>query len=174
MRDAIEITAYGEHRAKVNKERQESRNVAIDPADEPQAAYLDKPRGNDEDELMGLRNTTRLGPDSITLIPVEVVEGGWRVGDMTFAPDHPIDDAIARRLYGRQMRLSRKAVVGHFSGRESPVAFAEHPLLRNFRPLPLVQGRYDQSGIRLRLDAGLGLIYGVSEDSFVPADVGRP
>ncbi|WP_140724739.1 CRISPR-associated helicase Cas3' [Pseudomonas sp. Hp2] len=165
VQNAIEIEAYGEFRAKVNKERQESRNIAIDPRAEPQSAYNDKPRGNDEDDLLGLRNVTRLGRETITLVPVDVVEGGWRVGDSTFAPDQPLDDAAARRLYGRQLRLTRTAVVKHFLGAEPPIGFAEHPLLRNFRPLPLTQGCYVSDGVRLRLDAELGLVYETKEST---------
>lgn len=163
VQDAIEIEAYGQYRAKVNKERQESRNIAIDPAAEPQSAYSDKPRGNDEDDLLGLRNVTRLGRETLTLVPVEVVEGGWRVGEKVFDPDQPLDDATARRLYSRQLRLSRMAVVRHFQAMEPPPAFAEHPLLRHFRPLPLAEGGYGIGGLRLRLHADLGLVYEIEE-----------
>ncbi|MCP1633771.1 CRISPR-associated endonuclease/helicase Cas3 [Kerstersia gyiorum] len=166
VQNAIEIEAYGEYRAKVNKERQQSLNIAIDPSAEPQSAYIDKPRGNDEDDLLGLRNSTRLGRETITLVPIEVDEGGWRVLEEVVSPDQQLDDACARFLYGRQLRLSRMAVVKHFQGMDLPVAFAEHPLLRNFRPLPLTQGGYDLLGIRLRLDAELGLVYEI-EDSNV-------
>ncbi|MFT4192238.1 MAG: CRISPR-associated helicase Cas3' [Comamonas sp.] len=165
VREAIEIEAYGEYRARVNKEWQESRNVAIDPSAEPQAAYNDKPRGNDEDDLLGLRNVTRLGRATVTLVPVDVVEGGWCVDGKTLAPDRPLDDVSARSLYGRQLRLARTAVVRHFQGKELPVAFAEHPLLRNFHPLPLSQGRYECDGVRLQLDAELGLVYEIKEAS---------
>ena len=173
VQNAIEIDAYGQYRAKVNKERQESRNIAINPTVEPQSAYSDKPRGNDEDDLLGLRNVTRLGRETITLVPVEVVEGGWRVGSATFSPDQALDDACARLVYGRQLRLSRMAVVRHFHGIELPVAFAEHPLLRNFYPLPLTQGRYDQPGVHLRLDAELGLVYDAGEEPLIPAGAGK-
>lgn len=174
VQKAIEIEAYGEYRAKVNNERQAARNVAIEPAAEPLAAYRNKPHGNDEADLLGLRNVTRLGRDTITLVPVDVVEGGWRVGDITFDPDRPVDDATARCLYRRQLRLSRRAVVLHFAATEPPAAFAEHPLLRDFRPLPLTQGRYDQPGILLRLDAELGLVFEQAEESCVPAEAGKP
>lgn len=173
VRQAIEIQAYGEYRAKVNKERQEARNIAIEPAVEPQAAYRDKPNGNDEGHLLGLRNVTRLGRETITLVPVEVVEGAWRVGDVTFDPDRAVDDATAYRLYGRQLRLSRMAVVAHFLPTQVPAAFAEHPLLRSFRALPLTAGRYDQPGIHLRLDAELGLVFDQEEQSRIPAEAGK-
>lgn len=165
LQNAIEIEAYGEYRAKVNKERQESRNIAIDPSVEPQSAYSGKPRGNDEDALLGMRNTTRLGRETVTLVPVEVVENGWRVGDTTFDPNQPLDDATARRLYGRQLRLSRMAVVRHFQGMDRPVAFSEHSLLRNFHPLPLTEGCYGVGDMRLRLDAELGLVYETEEST---------
>src|SRR5690606_3455859 len=73
----IEIESYGEYLARVQKERRESFNIAIDPAEEPQLAYNGKPRGSEEGEGVGLENKTRLGAESITLIPLEVVEGGW-------------------------------------------------------------------------------------------------
>jgi len=160
VRRVIEIEAYGKYLAKMNKERQESRNVAIDPSGEPQTAYANKPRGNDEDDLLGLRNVTREGRETVTLVPVEVeVEaGGWRIGDVIFQPDGPIDDALARRLYGRHIRLSGKEIVNHFRGKGVPAAFACHPLLRNFHPLPLTRGAYEKEGIRLKLDAELGLV----------------
>ena len=172
VQNAIEIAAYGEYRAKVNKERQEARNVAIHLEDEPQSAYIDKPRGNDESDLLGLRNVTRLGRESITLIPVDMVEGGWRVADMNIDPAQPLDERAARRLYARQLRLSRTSVVKHFQSVEKPAAFAAHPWLRHCHLLQLTQGRYDQPGIHLRLDAELGLIYTLENEALIPADAG--
>lgn len=160
VREAIEIEAYGEYLAKVSQERQESRNVAIDLMDEPQSAYANKPRGNEEDDLLGLSNVTRKGRDTVTLVPVELHADGWRIGETVFLPDEPVDDALARCLYGRQLRLSRRAVVRHFQELEVPAAFAEHPLLRNFHPLPLVNGVYEGEGMQLELDPDLGLVYG--------------
>ncbi|PJK02351.1 CRISPR-associated helicase/endonuclease Cas3 [Lysobacteraceae bacterium NML75-0749] len=173
VQNAIEITAYGEYRAKVNKERQEACNVTIDPASEPQGAYSGKPRGNDDSDLLGLRNVTRLGRESITLIPVEVTEGGWRVLGMDIDPAQPLDERTARHLYARQLRLSRTAVVKHFQGMEKPATFAEHPWLRHCHLLPLSQGRYAQPSIQLRLDPELGLIYDPEDKAIIPADAGN-
>lgn len=160
----IEIESYGEYLARVQKERRESFNIAIDPAEEPQLAYNGKPRGSEEGEGVGLENKTRLGAESITLIPLEVVEGGWcvRLGEPVFTPDQRLSDALARQLYNRQLKVSRKALVRHFKGEPLPAAF-EHPLLRNCYPLPLQQGRYAQEGLRLRLDDLLGLVYEPAE-----------
>ena len=160
----IEIESYGEYLARVQKERRESFNIAIDPAEEPQLAYNGKPRGSEEGEGVGLENKTRLGAESITLIPLEVVEGGWcvRPGEPVFTPDQRLSDALARQLYNRQLKVSRKALVRHFKGEPLPAAF-EHPLLRNCYPLRLQQGRYAQEGLRLRLDDLLGLVYEPAE-----------
>src|SRR5690606_869086 len=99
--------------ARVQKERRESFNIAIDPGEEPQLAYNGKPRGSEEGEGVGLENKTRLGAESITLIPREVVEGGWcvRLGEPAFAPGQPLADALARQLYTRQLKVSRPAMV---------------------------------------------------------------
>lgn len=172
VQNAIEIVAYGEYLAKVNKERQEARNIAIDPDAEPQHAYAGKPRGSDDNDLLGLRNVTRLGRESITLIPVEIAEGGWRVGEQVLSPDC-LDEHAARQLYARQLRLSRMVVVKHFQCLEKPAAFASHPWLCHCQLLPLKQGRYDQPGIHLRLDAELGLIYASKDEAYIPASAGN-
>lgn len=165
-RERIEIESYGEYLARVQKERRESFNIAIDPGEEPQLAYNGKPRGSEEGEGVGLENKTRLGAESITLIPLEVVEGAWcvRLGEPAFAPDQPLADALARQLYNRQLKVSRTAMVKRFKCDPLPTAF-EHPLLRNCYPLPLQQGRYMQDGLRLRLDDLLGLVYEPNEEN---------
>lgn len=156
----IEIESYGEYLARVQKERRESFNIAIDPAEEPHLAYNGKPRGSEDGDGVGLENRTRLGAESITLIPLEVVEGGWcvRLGEPVFAPGQALADTLARQLYNRQLKVSRKAVLKRLKSDPLPVAF-EHPLLRNCYPLPLQQGRYAHDGLRLRLDDLLGLVY---------------
>lgn len=169
-RNFIETESYGKYLARVQKERRESFNIAIDPHAEPQSAYAGKPRGNEEGEGDGLENKTRLGRESITLVPVDANDGDWRVhaGDPSFHPDRTLDDATARRLYNRQLKVSRPAVVRHFKSRELPAAFAEHALLKHCHPLPLMQGRYEHGSLHLRLDCELGLVYepadGVSEE----------
>ncbi len=165
-RQLIEIESYGEYLARVQKERRESFNIAIDPAEEPQVAYNGKPRGSEEGEGLGLENKTRLGRESITLIPLEVVDGGWavRLGEPPFALDRSLPDAMARQLYNRQLKVSRTALVKRLKCDKVPVAF-EHPLLRNCYPLPLRQGRYTEDGLRLQLDSVLGLVYEPAEGS---------
>ena len=161
-REFIETESFGEYRARINDQRMQSLNIAIDPNQEPQNAYLNKPRGNEEGDGLGLTNRTRLGEDNIALVPVHVAEDGWRVhpGELPFSPEGAITDDIARRLRKRQVRLARKAVVRHFGEQETPPAFAQHPLLAHVKPLPLSNGCYRiGESLTLRLDDELGLIY---------------
>ncbi|MFT3803783.1 MAG: CRISPR-associated helicase Cas3' [Burkholderiaceae bacterium] len=164
--EQIEIEPYGEHCARIQKERRESSHVAINPASEPEKAYQNRPRGNEEGEGAGLENKTRLGRESVTLVPVEVVDGGWRVrhGDAPFAPGRLPTDELARSLFLRHVKVSRKGLVLHFKCQELPVAFA-HSLLRHCVPLPLHEGVYEKDGLRLRLDDLLGLVYEPSSTS---------
>ncbi|GAB3393408.1 CRISPR-associated helicase Cas3' [Azotobacter armeniacus] len=157
----IDVEAYGMHNARFNTERQLAVNIAIDPAAEPLNAYLEKPRGNEEGEGLGLTNRTRLGDDVITLVPVYQVAGGWSVqpdGDV-FDPQRPLSDALARQLYSRQLKLGRQAVVAHFAALDAPPAFAGHPLLRHLKPLVLGNGTCAIGKLLLRLDERLGLVY---------------
>ena len=161
-RNSIEVESFGEYRAQVNYQRMLSISVAIDPSQEPQNAYLQKPRGNEEGDGLGLTNRTRLSEESITVVPVCIQPDGWSIdkNSKPFDPDKPLSDDVARRLYARQLRLSRKAVVKYFAGQEPPCSFAEHPLLQHLKPLPLKNGRFEISAnLTLRLDGDLGLVY---------------
>jgi len=157
----IENKAYGAHLGRLQTERQLAMNAAIDPAAEPQNAYLEKPRGNEEGDGLGIPNRTRLGDDSIALVPVHVVSGGWGLypdGD-SFNPNLPLTDSLAKSLFARQLKLSRKDVVLYFSAQESPASFREHPLLRYLKPLPFEGGIARIGSLSLRLDKELGLVY---------------
>lgn len=157
INEFIEIEAYGEHLGEEQGKRQLATNISIDIGAEPLEAYNDKPFGGDDE--LGIRNQTRLGPDSVSVVPVDITEAGWRVAGRLFDPTCVPDDDTARALYERQLRLSRKAVVIHFHQSELPIAFAEHPILRHLYPLPLIDGRGDVGGQKLRLDPDMGLIY---------------
>jgi CRISPR-associated endonuclease/helicase Cas3 len=163
VREAIEVDALGEWLARVKSERQRAFNIVIPPDAEPDAAYIGKPAGREEDELgLGLENTTRLGPESITLVPViEGDDGRWHVQpeDAGFLPDQVLDAGTARALYNRQIKVSRKAVVAHFGPNKPPHAFESHALLRSMRPLLLIDGRCAVGRQSLRLHPELGLVY---------------
>jgi len=151
---------YGEYVARIKHDRQLAQNIRIDIEDETHSAYDNKPRGGDPDEELMQKNATRLGECSIIVVPVEVqCDGQWRVFDTVFAKDGAISDSLAKHLYARQIRISRKDLVVHFGEMEIPSSFATHPLLRNLYPLPLTNGEYETDRLRLRLDRRIGLIY---------------
>ncbi|WP_198299098.1 CRISPR-associated helicase Cas3' [Bordetella genomosp. 13] len=156
----IEIESYGKYRARVTRERQQWLNISIDPSEEPQAAYVGKPRGADEDELLGQVNQTRLGRESVTLVPVHVAADGWCIEPYgeCFDPNAPVSDDLAKRLYARHVRVSGKACVAHFSAQPIPVAFEMHALLQNFHPLVLRDGWYSSQDLTLGLHETLGLL----------------
>ena len=162
VRKLVDEEFFGAHRATEKLQRQQAFNICIHPAADPQTAYLGRPHGHAEDEAgLGLKNVTRLGRESITLVPVHVGdEGRWHVreGDAGFLPEQKLDPATARALYSRQIRVSRTAVVKHFQGKEPPLAFADHPLLRHMQPLVLRGERPVDVALKVRLNAELGLV----------------
>ncbi len=158
IRAFIEEEAYGDHLGIEQSKRQQAVNISIDIEAEPQNAYHDKPFGGDDE--MGMRNQTRLGPDSVSVVPVTITENGWRIGDTVFDPDCVLDDATAQKLYRRQLRLSRKAVVVHCQQSELSPSFEQHPILKHLYPLPLTEaGNCETGGQAMRLDAEFGLVY---------------
>jgi len=151
---------FGQYLARRKNDRQLAQNIRIDIESETHSAYDNKPRGGDPDEELMQRNATRLGECSIIVIPVEVqCDGQWGVCGTVFDKDGEISDVLARHLYSRQIRISRKDLVAHFGETKVPSSFATHPLLRNLYPLPLRNGAYETDRLRLRLDREIGLIY---------------
>jgi CRISPR-associated endonuclease/helicase Cas3 len=158
----IEDEAYGSHLGKRQTERMMALNVAIDPEAEPQNAYTQKNRGYEEgEEGLGLPNYTRLGDDSVTLIPVHQVPGGWSLtpSGEAFDPDQPLSNALAKQLHARQLKTSRTALVKHAQVLEARRSFSEHPLLRHLKPLLLTDGCLQLGRLTVRLDDELGLVY---------------
>ncbi|ERJ17419.1 CRISPR-associated endonuclease-helicase Cas3 protein [Salinisphaera shabanensis E1L3A] len=156
-RDFIEIECYGARLGAETGKHQQAMDISIDPEEEPARAYQNKRFGGDDEE--GMRNVTRLGPESVNLVPIDVIDGAWALDGTVVDPAQVPSDAIARQLYARQLRVSRKAVVLHCQQAELPVAFADHPLLRHLYPMPMVDGRCELSGQGLHLDPVLGLVY---------------
>ena len=153
--------ALGKHLAILTEQSQHARNVALDVDAEVANAYLSKLRANEEGEGEGCQVVTRLGPLSLTVVPIHVGDDGWRLfsGDASFDPNAEPDHCLAKRIYGRQLRVSRKDVVKALLAQENPSAFEAHPLLRNLRPLRLNDGSADFDRLRVCLDTELGLIY---------------
>ena len=151
--------AFGKHLAKVQEDRKRAINVTLDVDAEPQAAYLGK-RGGDE-EIDGLRLVTRLGEDSISVVPVLVAQDGWRLfaDEVPFDPAAVPDDLLAQRIYRRQLRLSRKDIVLALVAQPSPAAFESHPLLKNLKPLMLHDSVALFKRLHVRLNPELGITY---------------
>jgi len=170
--EGTEIWRHGDHLARVQNERLQAHHAAIDPASEPQNAWASKPRGNEEGDGLGIQNRTRLGDDALAVVPIHVSADGWRMHptDPPFSPDAAIGDALAQRILGRQVRLANKAVVSGLSQVEVPERFAEHPLLRNLKPLAITEGFAEVGRIRIRLDHTLGIVY----EGNTPAPLGEP
>ncbi|KKW67459.1 CRISPR-associated protein Cas3 [Lampropedia cohaerens] len=159
VQDSIELAAYGEHLANEKRQRQQALNATLDSSVDLGEAYNGKPRGNEEGD--DIRNKTRLGRDSVTLIPVEKTAEGWKVGDCIFQPDQMLDNATARQLYNRQVSVSKPAIVRHFQTGGCgalPASFAENGLLRYFYPLVLNDGCYTLDKLCIKLDKELGLV----------------
>lgn len=153
--------ALGKHLAIVQEQRQHARNVALDAEADPANAYLSKPRANEEREGEGRQVVTRLGEQSLAVVPIQVGEEGWRLfaEDAPFDPKVEPDATLARRIYSRQLRVSRKDLVIALLAQPVAPAFESHPLLRNLRPLLLKDGVADFERLRVRLDLELGLTY---------------
>jgi CRISPR-associated endonuclease/helicase Cas3 len=100
-----------------------------------------------------------LGSETVTLIPVEAKNGLWLIDDQWIDPAEPLGHDVAKALYRRQIKVSRKAVVRHFSAQPAFAVFEQHPLLRYFRPLPLIDRCHDIGALRLRLCKVKGLVY---------------
>lgn len=160
-KEFIEGSEWGRHLANVQTERQQAINAAIDPHAEPQYAYVDKPRANEEGEGWGISSRTRLGNDSISLVPVHLVLGGWSLfpGGDPFDPTSPLEDGLAKAVFARQFSSSRKDIVQHFAKVDAPASFSEHPLLRHLKPLVLDGGVAQIGFLTLRVDPALGIVY---------------
>ena len=151
--------AFGTHIADTQEHRRRAQATIIDVADEPQYAYLQKPRADDDEGGIGFRAVTRLGEDSVTAVPVFVGADGWRLvrGGPTFDPGLTLDDALAHQIYRRQVRLSRKDVVLSLKAAQQPAGFSQHPLLRDMKALELKEDGAVLGSLRIRLDPELGI-----------------
>jgi CRISPR-associated endonuclease/helicase Cas3 len=150
--------ALGVHLALIQEQRRQAMNVALDAEAELANAY-DKPRANEEGD--GLRVVTRMGENSLTVVPVLADGKGWRlfVTDAHFDPNAEPGPALAQYIYRRQVRLSRKDLVKALLAQPIPKAFELHPLLHNLRPLIFTDGSADFDRLRVRLDPELGITF---------------
>jgi hypothetical protein len=120
----------------------------------------------DEESSAWMVAQTRLGQESITVIPLE------RLGDSTarlfphnehVALDHGANRATQYRLLQRSLRISHFALVAALRHQEdTPPLFRDSALLRNTTPLWLSNGEaevtWSGQTYLLTLDAKLGLV----------------
>ncbi|QEP44496.1 CRISPR-associated helicase Cas3' [Ectothiorhodospiraceae bacterium BW-2] len=154
-------TALGEHYAELGQQRQHAQDVAIHADDELQNAYNQTHRASEEGEGGTKQVITREGAESMSVIPLHQTEQGWQIFAETepFNPNDNPDEPLARALFRRQVRLSRKAIIVALKQQELYPLFANHPLLRNLYPLLLQNGVAQFGKLQVRLDNELGLIY---------------
>lgn len=146
LADAID-TALAGHRADEHSMLTWSEQAALPkPADwmmqHPAATLSDE-----QAEHGSTRFGTRLGQDSISVVPVTAA-------DLDNLSDHA--DALA----GRYLRISHPRLIATLRASPLPVNWREHPGLRHHLPLLLDA---DQSGPGCRLDPDLGLVIGPSD-----------
>jgi CRISPR-associated endonuclease/helicase Cas3 len=163
---SIDETWLGDHMGEEQAEELFAHNAAIDAHAEPQYAYANKTRGDEEGNGLGINAKTRLGEESITVVPVHVDGEQWRVrpDGEPFDPELKPDHALARQLLARQLRISRKGVVAHFKDAEVPKGFEDHPWLRDVKPLRLQAGMLAIGKQQIRLDPVLGMVYRSADD----------
>ena len=94
---------------------------------------------------------TRLGEESLTVIPLGLADGFDAQAMPSFEQ--------ARALSLRTLRVGRKSVVKRLKALGIPESWQQSPLLRNHFPLCLDQDGRWLNDLTVRLDAALGLTY---------------
>lgn len=159
----VDEAAYGAHLAATGNARRQAQAAVLDARQEFDLAYAGKPRGSADGDFPGVRNVTRLGPESLVVVPVVVDGEHWRADANAppFDPRKPLDPAAARRLVERQVRLSRRELVKSLKAiaDKRPIAFTGHPWLAHCHPLPLIDGACTLGPLQVRLDPSLGIVY---------------
>ncbi|EYB69791.1 CRISPR-associated helicase Cas3 [Deinococcus phoenicis] len=139
---------------------------------------------NDDSGAVGAEQAdfprTRLGEESVRIVPVEWVDGTWRVcpspfrerGQEDLLPRFSTldkqDTAHATRIYRRSLNVSRWELVKFARPLWTEAlgndrrGWSAHPLLRDAVPLRFENGRAEVQGLQVRLDPEQGLIYGGS------------
>lgn len=147
--------------------------------EEPDTESVNDDALADEDEFP----RTRLGDESVRIVPVQQANGKWVVCPPPKAmqpKNEPWQEVVthhqtldkgdmhtAKRIFRRSLSISRWEVVRaakegrlwtHGLGGDKR-GWAAHPLLRDAVPLDLTAGYKDLGRLRLRLDPELGLVY---------------
>lgn len=169
--DYIEGVAWGAHLADELQMSRFAASAAVDPRLGLFDAYAGKPHGREAGEGLGAENRTRFGEDGLGVVPVHIGPDGWSLepGAPTFDPAQVPGPDMARRLLKRQIKVSRRDLVKALTAEEPPAAWAQHPWLRDLRPLPMGSDGWHAGRLHVRLDPVLGLVVGRSTSAVSPS-----
>lgn len=120
----------------------------------------------DENSATWIVAQTRLGPESLNVIPLEMLDDNTCRGpdDEKLALDRPASRETQMRLLRRSLRISRRGVVQTLKTNTShlPTLFSSSALLKEYIPLLLKHGRaelqVDKRTLAVILDPRLGLV----------------
>lgn len=153
--------ARGEHLAQTKMASQLAKNAAIEADGEPLDAYNQLQLSEEDEGRNRLLAATRLGEESCAVVPMLVSSEGWHLfpDEPPFDPQKPINDDLARRIYGRQVRLGRQGLVQALLAMPLPEGFQKHPLLQHLYPIGFENGQANVNGFRIGLDSEMGITY---------------
>lgn len=161
------VEALRTHEALRTAQRGAAQNWSLARPLDPAVQSWGEP-GVDEDEERAytLKLTTRLGDDSVTVVPVVPGKSRWAVAGTAVAT--PIAATRASEQFvdaclARQLRVSNKALIERLRRKGQPAWWRRSGPLRNMYPLPLGQDGTYLDDERVRLDEELGLVIERSE-----------
>lgn len=159
--------SYGTSIAKNKEEEKTAQHASLESNANPSNAYDNKPTNHQEGEELGMKAVTRLGKQGITAIPVFVSEDGWRldVNLDPFDPESTISDDLAKKIYMRQVKITRNSLVKELLNVEMPKGFEMNSLLKHLKPLKLSPNELQLKDMIVRLDPDLGITYTTVKNS---------
>jgi CRISPR-associated endonuclease/helicase Cas3 len=156
------------HEQELRREEDWSRAARVDhgavleaPSDHLGAMRLD----DDEDQDVQVP-FTRYGEPSVGVVPLHRISGQLYLDPAGKEPavmSGELDDATAKRIFLRSVRLSGAWVYRELYGRKPAKAWEKHPITRRLRPLEFTDGVAWIGKVRLRLDPELGIVYESTE-----------
>jgi CRISPR-associated endonuclease/helicase Cas3 len=160
-----------QHQGEMEQQEAWARGVAVrdgrglldSPGDQLSALRLD-----DDEELEMQIPLTRYGEPSVNVVPLYRT---GRVLCLDAEGKEPVDlgrspgSGEVERIFKRSLRLSGRWLYKAMKEHKPPEAWRRQPLLRQLRPLELVEGKASIGGRMLELDAELGMVYHGGEEN---------
>lgn len=156
-------TASDEYRALVEKQKTLAHQSALGIPEDWTGAPMSRPVDDEDAIVAGGAGGTRLGEDSITVVPVFDLGSVWaadREGSLAWSKSGALPDSAARVLGQLFLRVSNKAVIALVKSCPVPEGWHAKRSLVGAWPLILtadgcLRGKY----MEIRLDQTLGLVY---------------